>query len=263
MGRRASSGRPQSLSRSAAARVLEGLRIRKPREIDVELIAIHHGVRVRYRALAHQEGHLLRAGSRGIIVVNEQHRGSEKARFTIAHELGHFFQHDDVDQFDLSLCTNRDLNDWYSTSGHEREANVFAAEMLMPTPLFAPMCDRNKPSLHDVRELAAEFRTSLTATAIRFIEFCAEPCAVVHSTAGIIDWTFKTPDFAFYPPRGAELTSSTYAGDLFSGKPVDDRPQLIDGAGWPGGTNIDVQEHSIKLGGYGSVLTMLWHRYDG
>ena len=259
--RRPSSAAPASIARSAAQRIHKDLRIRNPAEIDVELIAAHHGIEVRYRSLTNAEGHLLRAGSRAIIVVDARHHGTEKGRFTIAHELGHFFRHEGIDQLDLSLCTSKDLNDWYSNSGFEREANIFAAELLMPESLFARRCDRNRPSLHDVRELAAEFRTSLTSTAIRFVEHSPEPCAVVHSTDGVIDWAFRTRDFAFWPTRGERLTTATYAGDLFAGKPVDDRPQLIDGAAWPGGVDIDVQEHSIRLGGYARVLTLLWHRY--
>ncbi len=261
--RRPSRAAPASIARSAAQRVLTDLRIRKPREIDVELIAAHHGIQVRHRLLHHEEGHLVRAGKRAIIVVDSRHKGSEKERFTIAHELGHFFRHANVDQVDLSLCTSKDLNDWYSTSGFEPEANVFAAELLMPEFLFARRCDRNKPCLNDVRELADEFRTSLTATAIRFVEHSHEPCAVVHSTKGVIDWARRTRDFAFLPARGERLTTSTYAGDLFAGKPVDDRPQLVDGSAWPGGVDIDLQEHSMRLGSYPSVLTMLWHRYRG
>jgi Zn-dependent peptidase ImmA (M78 family) len=258
--RKTSSGRPLSQSRSAARRVLQELRIRKPADIDVELIAAHYGVFVEYKNLPNEEGHLLRAGSTGIIVVNSRHRGAEKERFIEAHELGHFFRHEGIDQFEL--CTNQDLGNWYTTSGYETEANVFAAELLMPEALFARGCDRNKPNLHHVRELAAAFRTSLTATAIRFVECSPEPCAVVHSTAGVIDWSFKTEDFAFRPPRGARLTTRTNAGDIFAGKPVADRPETIDGAGWPNGLDMDIQEHSMKLGNYNSVLTLLWHAYQ-
>jgi len=258
--KRTSNARPNSLAKNAARRVLDELNIRKPSEINVELICAHYGAFVLFKPLSNEEGHLLRRGQNAIVVVNDAHAGTSKERFIEAHELGHFLRHDGVDQFEL--CTNADLNNWYSSAGYEQEANVFAAELLMPEFLFARRCDRNKPSLSDVRELATEFRTSLTATGIRFVECCPEPVALVHSTGGKIDWSIRTPDFCFSPTRGARLPNTTYAGDIFAGKRVDDRPQLIDGAGWPGGREIDIQEHSIRLGARDSVLTLLWHKYS-
>ncbi|MDD5308692.1 MAG: ImmA/IrrE family metallo-endopeptidase [Deltaproteobacteria bacterium] len=255
--------RPLSIVRSAAQKLTESLRIRRPEEIDIELIAAHCGAYVTYRSLGHEEGHLLRTGKTGLMVVDLRARHSEKWRFVIAHELGHFLQHADVDQF--KLCTSTDLNDWYRTSGHEVEANEFAAELLMPQTLFERMCDRDRPSLKDVRELAATFQTSLTATAIRFITFAPEPCALVHSTGGVIDWWAKTDNFAFTLSKARRLTTNTYAGDIFAGKAVDDRPQLLDGSSWSDDSRAEgreVYEHSIKLGSYNAVLTLLWHRCD-
>lgn len=249
-----------SPSVTAARRLLESLDIRQPGEIDVELIAAHCGAHVVFRDLENEEGRLLRTGKVGLIVVSRLARSTEKWRFVVAHELGHFLRHAALDQF--RLCTEADLNQWYLTSGHEVEANYFAAELLLPEPLFAPRCDRNRPSLKDVRELAAEFSTSLTATAIRFVACAPEPCAIVHSSNGTIDWTWRNHDFRiFLPARGHRLTRDTYAGDLSGGVAVDDRPQLVDGSAWSANSTSspDVLEHSIRLGRYGSVLTFLWH----
>jgi len=243
---------------ASAKNLLSSLNIRSPDEIEIDLIAAHCGASVTYRPLSHEEGHLLRSADTGLIVVDQRARKSEKWRFVIAHELGHFICHPTLDQ--LQLCSDTNLNDWYRSSGHETDANFFAAELLMPEFLFAPLCDRTKPSMRDVRDLASKFQTSLTSTAIRMITFSPEPCAVVCSTKGAVDWAFKTQDFAGYITKGQRLTDATYAGDIFAGKSVEDRQQLVDGAGW--GMGRDVYEHSLKLGGYESVLTILWHPYD-
>ncbi len=255
-------------ARGAAKKLLEELNIQDPAEIDVELIATHCGAHVVYQDLLNEEGRLLRTrgGSPavGLIVVDRQARDSEKWRFVVAHEIGHLIRHVDLDQ--MELCTNTDLSDWYGGSGHEAEANYFASELLMPESLFKPLCDRKQPSLKDVRELAERFTTSLTATAIRFVQFCPEPCAVVHSSDGAVDWFHKSDDFALflYGP-GHELGRDTYAGDLFAGEDVEDRPQFVDGSAWSDNyraENFDLKEHSVQLGRYGSVLTFLWHAYD-
>ena len=70
----------------------------------------------------------------------------------------------------------------------------------------------NRPCLKDVGELAEEFRTSLTATALRFVMFAPEPCAVVHSTEGKVDWLDWTPNFRLGIRKGTRLTNRTYAG---------------------------------------------------
>ena len=164
---------------ATAKNLISTLRIHHPREIDIELIAAHHRLLVRRMSLAHEEGRLLRTARRGIINVAERAYNSAKWRFVIAHEIGHFLRHPENDSFEA--CTRGDLAN-YTQGGREAEANDFASELLMPEVLFKPRCDRNRPCLHDIEELAQLFRTSLTATALRFVLFAPEPCAVVHST---------------------------------------------------------------------------------
>lgn len=244
----------------SARELVSSLRIEAPSEIDVELIANHLGILVRRRPLRHEEGRLVRTEGHGVIVVAEHAYRSSKWRFVIAHELGHFRRHPTSDAF--SACTAGDLSD-YSGSGRETQANDFAAELLMPEALFARRCDRNRPSLKDVAELAKQFQTSLTATALRFVQFAPEPCAVVHSTDGFVDWLDWTRDFKPAIRKGQKLTPATYAGDLHAGTPVDDRPQQVDGDAWsdsPWAASLDLFEHSKKVD-TNSVLTFLWHRY--
>lgn len=251
--------KPDSASVSAAQRVIGELQIRAPHEIDVDLIAAFYGILVRRSGLQHEEGRLLRSGTRGIINVDEGAYTSNKWRFVIAHEIGHFFRHASDDDFEA--CTQGDLSN-YVGSGREPEANDFASELLMPQVLFERRCDRDRPSLKDIGELAEEFKTSLTATALRFVRFAPEPCAVVHSTDGVVDWLDWTPNFRLGIRKGTQLTNRTYAGDLSVGREVDDRPSQVDGDAWsdsPWAESIDVLEHSRKVS-RNSVLSFLWHR---
>jgi Zn-dependent peptidase ImmA (M78 family) len=253
---------PHAGATAAAKKLVEKLQIRSPSEIDVELIAAHMGVAVRRRPLSHEEGRLLR-GTRGgvsMIVVSDAAFGSEKWRFVVAHELGHLVRHPDLDQF--VLCTDADMGTWYRT-GPEQEANDFAAELLMPESLFGARCDRNRPSMKDVRELASAFQTSLTATALRFVRFAPEPCAVVHSTEGVVDWWDWSKDFRLVVGKGRRLTTRTYAGDMHEGTAVADRQQQVDGDAWSdsnGASGYDLFEHSVRVSRR-SVLTVLWHAY--
>ncbi len=90
-------------------------------------------------------GFLLRdlTNRRALIGVNSSHSTSRK-RFTIAHEIGHFLLHEGdalhVDQregVDLGLrMKRRDPESSLGTDDEEKEANFFAAELLMPTSLL-------------------------------------------------------------------------------------------------------------------------------
>lgn len=126
---------------------------------------------------------------------------------------------------------------------------------------FRKRCDRNRPCLRDVAALAEEFTTSLTATALRFVRFTPEPCAVVHSTDGAVDWLDWSSNFQLAIKKGTRLDGRTYAGDLSAGKPVDDRPGQVDGEAWSNSrdaADLDIFEHSKKVSPR-SVLTFLWH----
>ena len=241
-----------------ATEVLEELQIRDVDELDVELIAAHYGAITRYRPLQHEQGHIVRRGSNALIVVDAQLEGQPRARWVVAHELGHFRLHAGADQY--KACTTADLSD-YRSSGREPEANRFAAELLMPVQLFAPDCDRNRPDLHDVRELADKYGTSLTATAIRLARFSPEPCAAVISSSSKVMYSSRSETWRYYLPNEHKLNDSSYAGDIFAGKEPPERPQNVEASAWTTSNwafEHDLREHSMALGMTGLVLTMLW-----
>lgn len=248
--------RPRSPAAVARARqLIAELQIRHPRELDLELIAAHLGVLVRRLPLRHEEGRLLRSSRHGIINVAEGAYASNKWRFVVAHELGHFLRDGEGDSFDA--CTRGDLSNYFG-SGRESEANDFASELLMPKVLFEPRCDRNRPSLHDVGKLAQEFQTSLTATALRFVAFSPEPCAVVQSTNGVVDWVDWSADFRLAITRGSRLDNRTYAVDIAKGCEVADHAALVDDDAWGNECGVELWEHSRRLT-EATVLSLLWH----
>ncbi|MDH5492271.1 MAG: ImmA/IrrE family metallo-endopeptidase [Myxococcales bacterium] len=258
MGRKKRS--PCPLAVGKARELLRRLRIRHEDEIEVELIAAELRLFVRSRAMTTAEGRLVCSRAGGFISVADRAYRSHKWRFVVAHEIGHFLRHSQLNQLDL--CKDVDLRATYR--GREAEANDFAAELLMPEALFAKRCDVARPSLREVGELASAFRTSLTSAALRFVHFSDEPCAVVHSTHGRVDWVAPTRDFLLFVPVGAKLTKTTYAGDLHAGRSVPDAPNVLGGEAWSdmrGAEDVDLVEHSRKVAA-SSVITLLWHECD-
>jgi Zn-dependent peptidase ImmA (M78 family) len=118
------------------------------------------------------------AGNGGIIGVNRAHHENRR-RFTVAHEIGHFLlQHYQGVHFDganTGLQINF-RNDKSSTGEDlfEREANLFAAELLMPRRLLeADIAKIKRPiSLVDnddtaLKELAKRYKVSVRAITYR------------------------------------------------------------------------------------------------
>ena len=251
-----------------ARQVIEQLGLEHPDELDVELVANYHDVYVKYRRLPDHEGHLLRDGRVGLVVVDEGARDSEKWRFVIGHELGHFFLHPSHDQFEL--CTADDLQPG-RTDIHrrEREANAFAAELLMPRHLFEPrlheLCQqRPGADLHMVRHLARTFRTSLTATALHFVAYCPRPCALVYvGPSGRVDWASTSASFVLRLRPRRPLSPGTHVYDLLHGdEPLPDQPLPVDAAAWSRtlrGRHLDLYEHALALPRFGAALVLLSH----
>lgn len=122
--------------------------------VNVEQIASACGAVIRYEpAEDNLCGFLLRDHTQKkiIIGINKSHP-ENRQRFTIGHELGHLLLHEGnkfhVDyKFRLKLDNDKAPKE---TSEEEKEANLFAAELLMPASFIKQ--DLGKPITPDIFE---------------------------------------------------------------------------------------------------------------
>lgn len=243
--------------RLRATELLRRLHIQRLEELDVEAIALHHGLRVRYGGLSGAQGRLASRGGHGLIRIADTIQQLPRRRYIISHEVGHHLMH--APQGRLSLCTDGDFLRYDAGVGDaEEEANWFAAELLMPKPLFEPKCDVRQPSLEVVRALAGVFTTTLTAAAIRFVDLAPEACAVVWCESGAIKWAIRGPEFWPWIEFGQRLGSYTHAADAFNGKPLPRGPQLVPARAWTSKAGGDLYEDTEWFSGLRSTLTLLW-----
>jgi hypothetical protein len=132
----------------------------------------------------------------------------------------------------------------------------------MPAILFAPLSHREKPSMKLIGGLTEQFRTSLTATAIRYARLSREACAVAWSQNKRIRWYQSSPDFPYHVRVGEELNKYTIAVDFFEGRKLPERPTAVEASCWlaPGRFDGDtmIQEDSHAMPNYNGVLTLLW-----
>ena len=207
------------------------------------------------------------------IFCNRQRVGgaeAPRARFTLAHELGHYY----LDEHRIALASgrcpaHRSLCDYESANLAEQEADHFAANLLMPRSRFLAAARSAPPGLAGTVSLAEAFGTSLTSTAIRFAACDAGACAVVKWTAGRYAWkwlssatfharfrrTVEAPEhLAAGSPTARALAGETPEGAFFEAGTT--------ASAWfprvPAGEDRDVIliEQAISLGRYG-VLTFL------
>lgn len=243
-----------------AQRLIREFQLRLPIEIDVEGLAALRGAIVRREKLTGCEGRLVKRGSLGIISIRDDIAEIGRERFTIAHELGHFeLNHSSAE---LMICSDKDVQIWNRTPRTaEASANMFAAELLMPEMMFKPLCQNEEPSLDLIENLADEFRTSLQATALRYVGFSRHRVAIIVSKHDRIDWYKASPDFGFCLERGKKLSYESFANDFFSGGRLPNGMQRVPTDAWidcrkP--SRIHLLEQSKGFKHYGFVLSLLW-----
>ena len=123
-------------------------------------------------------------------------RPEGRVRFSVAHELGHFYLPGHRERL-LNGESHGSQSDFVSKKQREREADRFAARLLMPQDLFEEQVRTRDDfcTLLDLQQLAGKvFNTSLTSTILRYVDLNFEPCCVVVAENGVISWSRASED---------------------------------------------------------------------
>jgi Zn-dependent peptidase ImmA (M78 family) len=125
-------------------------------------------------------------------------KGSKRSRFSIAHELGHYF----IPEHNQSIINGTfpcHPSSFKPNQNNiiEREADYFAACLLMPSKLFKTSCYRKKFSLNLVDELSDVFNVSKTSALLRFADIDAGtyPLMIFFFRNGVLSGYKKSSDF--------------------------------------------------------------------
>lgn len=190
-------------------------------------------------------------------------------RFTIAHELGHYFLPGHAEHlFPSGRGLHKSRSGFVSSDRYERQADYFASALLMPEIHFKKAVNRNGDGFAAIEKLASEFKTSLTATAIKYTKYSPDAVAVVVSSGRHIDYCFMSDRIRDL--RGinwlkkGELVpqkSTTYefnssinnVENALKAEGVSDLDDWFDGA-----PQWEMNEDVIGLGSYGKTLTILY-----
>lgn len=189
-------------------------------------------------------------------------------RFSIAHELGHYFLPGHPEQL-----FNNGQNEHLSRAGFgsglqiELEADHFAAGLLMPTHLFKSKADKYSDGLSAIEKLAIDCGASLTASAIRYAELTEAAVAIILSTGSVINYCFvsnslrglrgfKHPSKDSLLPKDSLTRNFNQVSSNVSSSEKDD--DEADTMSWfKTDDELEAYEEVIGLGNYGKTLTVI------
>lgn len=214
-------------------------------------------------------GFLMRMGS-DFLICHASHLSNDGfIRFTIAHELGHYF----IPGHPEALFGDGDgvhESRAFSPNGDrfEQEADGFASALLMPREPFIAAMREHDPGFEAIEALAALCQTSITATAIRYARFAEDPVAVLMSVGHSIEYCFMSEPIrnceglryiskgTTLPARCPTRTFNAKKSNITSGARAAGWTSLDD---WfEGAPQVEMKEDVVGLGGYGKTLTVLF-----
>jgi hypothetical protein len=241
--------------------------------LPVDPFAVANG-----RDIAHQEkpslgpgisGCLMKVGDAFGILYSSRFASEGFKRFNVAHELGHYFLPGHIEAlFGAGQQFHQSESGFTSDDKYEREADSFAASLLMPKLLFKAACGKGGQGLAGIETLAGLCVTSLTATAIRFAKLCDEPVAVVCSVGNRVQFAFMSKPLQdmrglTWIRKGSGLPSGTATANfnkdednVKKGKRVTSTSTLD--TWFDGNCPSELTEEVVGLGDYGKTLTVLW-----
>lgn len=188
-------------------------------------------------------------------------------RFTVAHELGHYFLEGHPEEI-LKTAPIHISRAGFSqgTSSIELEADHFASGLLMPSKLVEKVIGGNRVGLDGIVALSQLAECSLTASAIRAAECCDYPMAVVVSSGNKVAYaflsdSFKKLDKLTFLKKGAPLPKTHTLS--FNSDPQNIRlarsfcGQSSLAEWFSCERRLALDEEVIGLGSYGFTLTVL------
>lgn len=122
-----------------------------------------------------------RAGRFHIYCNSARSQTAGRRRFTLAHELGHYF----IDEHRLALLSGRTPAHCSVHGGPpsinpiEREANHFASALLVPPSRLEALCREAPAGLALALKVKERFDVSITSAALRVVNLNLCPCLVI------------------------------------------------------------------------------------
>lgn len=234
-----------------------------PEQLVIEDLAMARGILVMDGKLDSAAARLVCSGDTGIARISDRILEPGRRKFAIAHEIGHWELH--KNQSHLLACTDEDMLARYGASRLEVEASIFAGSLLMPDYLFVKRAGGRRPTKTVIDDLCTYFGTTLTATALRFVETSNDYYVFVLSENNRIRWWRASDSFndhELWIENKTVLPRNSAAACFFRHEVVPTEPQPTDLVAWLNdlrGIDSDtIIEQAFPLPAYGQVISLLW-----
>ena len=197
---------------------------------------------------------------------------SARARFTLSHELGHYFLDDHRRGLEAGeVPSHPSWVEFVSDLLVEQEADTFAAALLLPEARTRREFNDAGEGLTTILAVAQSLGASVTATALRYVKLDVSPSAVIKwSAAGDYCWRHTAPSWR---QKGVLGAAPQHCSEL----PVDSPTALVLSDSSPGarlnaGSTLSfwfgsvtsgsardelIVEHAIRLGRHGSLTFLV------
>ncbi|MBN8853698.1 MAG: hypothetical protein BGO55_11760 [Sphingobacteriales bacterium 50-39] len=215
----------------AARELLLSLGWCQPSDLSMEEIAWACGLMVTRKEMDGCEGRIIMSRDGGIISINASIDYQPKINFILAHEIGHSCLHGNIQP--LFADNKHSLAEWYAKGEHEKEANDFATELLMPSEAFARRVKGQKPSVNVIGDAATYFGASRTAAFLRYRDLGDFPVMVILVENGVVKWKSHSEDFPFkWLSINTPVPAFTVAGDYFHRNSKEPGPEKVFAIDW-------------------------------
>ena len=244
--------------------------------VDLEAIAAANSITFDYGSYDYCfDGMLQYRAGRFHIFLNVDKLGkpnSPRSRFTMAHELGHFY----IDEHRNALKSGKvnshtSMVEIYNNNNlAEMEADCFASNLLMPESRFVHACRGSRRfGLDAVLYLSNVFQVSVLSAAVNYVKRDMKPCIIIKwGTAGY-QWSLQSKSFMtllskklyldFSPGRDTATYKAMHQTEAYS---LDFHKSVSTLSTWckaiypSSKENYILNEESIKLGTYGGITLL-------
>ncbi len=160
--------------------------------LNIQSFVTTLGFEVKYVDTGNCDAYTIMVNGQKLILLNQQIRTQPRINFTLAHELGHYFIPTHLEP--LYACN---VNEFVSSMtlnnpNEEREADIFASELLLPGKLIQ---NTSISGFNDIRNVANTYNISIPATAIRMMEYSYDIVAFICCVNRKIAWVTTSLGF--------------------------------------------------------------------
>lgn len=153
--------------------------------LDIHTFVNTLGFEVKYVDTGNCDAYTIIANGQKLMLLNQQIKSKSRISFTLAHELGHYFIPAHMEPLYACNIDELEPDNKVVNKKEEREADLFASELLLPSKFIEKNCIR---CFQDIISVAQKYKISIPTAAIRMMAYSYDNVAFVCCKNSRIEW---------------------------------------------------------------------------